>query len=382
MKPDKILKRYYDLAQLLEPHKALILYGARQVGKTTLLERFLSTTTLRYKLDSGDNIRTRQLLSSQDFSRIGEYLEGYDLLAIDEAQQIPEIGMGLKIIIDQYPEVKVIATGSSSFDLSHQVGEPLTGRKKTIILYPFSQRELLAEYNHYELSQKLEDFLVFGSYPEVVTAGSRDDKIAVLQELVNSYLLKDILALERVKGSGVLLDLLKLLAFQVGNQVSLNELSTKLKIDVKTVGRYLDLLEKTFIITRIGGFSRNLRKEISKKNKYMFLDNGIRNALIYQFNPLDTRNDIGQLWENFILTERIKQRSYQGIYAASYFWRTYGGQEIDLVEERDGRLYAFECKWSTSKKVKPPPDWRRSYPGADFSVITPQNYLDFLTKET
>ena len=374
-----ILKRHYNLSSLLEPHKVLILYGARQVGKTTLLQKFLSGTPLSYKLDSGDNIRTRQILGSQDFIRIGEYIEGYELLAIDEAQQIPEIGMGLKIIIDQFPEIKIIATGSSSFDLSHQIGEPLTGRKRTIILYPLSQGELLSEYNRYELSQKLEEFLIFGSYPEIFLADNRDEKISLLDELVNSYLLKDILTLERVKSPGILLDLLKLLAFQVGNQVSLNELSMSLKIDVKTVGRYLDLLEKTFVITRLRGFSRNLRKEITRKNKYYFLDNGIRNAVIYQFNPLESRNDIGPLWENFIITERLKQRTYGRIFAASYFWRTYEGQEIDLIEERDGNLFAFECKWGGSKKVKTPPEWKKSYPGTPFMVITPENYLSFLT---
>lgn len=376
------LKRYYNLDKLLEPNKALILYGPRQVGKTTLLENFLKDTSLKYKLDSGDNIRTREILGSEDFSQIGEYLEGYELLAIDEAQRIPGIGLGLKIIIDQFPEVLVIATGSSSFDLSHQIGEPLTGRKKTCILYPFSQGELLVEYNRYELKQKLEEFLLFGSYPEVILAESRDRKIAVLNELVNSYLLKDILALERVKGAGILLDLLKLLAFQVGNLVSLNELSMHLKIDVKTVGRYLDLLEKSFIIYRLGGFSRNLRKEITRKNKYLFLDNGIRNAVILQFNPLDSRNDIGQLWENFILSERLKQRSYERIYAASYFWRTYSGQEIDLIEEGGGKLNAYECKWSRLKKVTAPGEWKNNYPDASFSPITPENYLEFLAPKS
>jgi len=375
-----MLKRFYDsLENLLEPQKVLVLYGARRTGKTTLLTNFLARTKLKYKLDSGDNIRTQHILSSQDFSQILEYIEGYELLAIDEAQRVPNIGMGLKIIVDQVPKIKIIATGSSSFDLSHQVGEPLTGRKRTIVLYPLSQLELLKEYNFYELKQKLEEFLIFGSYPEVITAGSRSKKIMVLQEMVNSYLLKDILTLERVKGSKLLLDLLKLLAFQIGNQVSLNELAIQLRIDIKTIGRYLDLLEKTFVITRLGGFSRNLRKEVVSKNKYYFFDNGIRNAVISQFNSLDKRNDIGQLWENFVLIERLKKRSYRQMYGAWYFWRIYGGKEIDLVEERDGRLCGFECKWSKLKTVKAPKEWKTAYPQAAFSLITPENYLDFVT---
>ncbi len=313
--------------------------------------------------------------------RIKEYVEGYDLLAIDEAQMIPNIGRGLKLIVDNFPYLKVVATGSSSFDLANQIGEPLTGRKTTLTLYPISQLELLNETkNHFDLKQKLDEFLIFGSYPQVVTAKTKDEKIRIIEELVNSYIFKDILALEKVKGSKILLDLLKLLSFQVGNEVSLNELATNLSIDVKTVGRYLDLLEKAFIITRLGGFSRNLRSEVMNTSKYFFIDNGIRNGVISQFNTLDNRNDIGQLWENFIMTERLKRRSYQHIYGQSYFWRTYNQREIDLIEERDGKIFAFECKWSTKNEVLPPLEWIKSYPQAEkFLVITPDNYLEFVS---
>lgn len=374
-----MLRRFYDnLGELLQPQKVLVLYGPRRVGKTILLERFLKQTELKYKLDSGDNIRTQNILSSQDFSQILEYAEDYELLAIDEAQQIPNIGMGLKIIVDHMPKIKIIATGSSSFDLSRQIGEPLTGRKQTIVLYPLSQLELLSEHNRFELKQKLEEFLVFGSYPEVVITKGRKKKISVLQEMVNSYLLKDILTLEKVKGSKLLLDLLKLLAFQTGNQVSLNELAGQLGIDVKTVARYLDLLEKTFIIIRLGGFSRNLRKEITNKNKYYFLDNGIRNAVISQFNRLDTRNDVGQLWENFIVMERLKKRSYKDIYAFQYFWRTYDQKEIDLIEERKGKLFGYEIKWR-DKRIKTPKAWLETYKKATYQVINKNNYLEFIT---
>lgn len=373
-----MIKRAYNLKELLKPKKVLVIYGPRRIGKTTLLEDYLTHSKLRYKLDSGDNIRTRQVLSSQDFQTILDYAAGYDLIAIDEAQQIPDIGMGLKIIVDHAPNTMVIATGSSSFDLAGAIGEPLTGRKTTITLYPLSQMELLSIHNRHELKERLEDFLIFGSYPEVITSGSRKDKISILEEIVNSYLLKDILALDRIKGARVLLDLLKLLAFQVGSQVSFNELATQLKIDVKTVARYLDILEKGFVIRRIGGFSRNLRKEIVSKAKYYFLDNGIRNAVISQFNPLDARNDVGILWENFLVVERIKKCSYQDIYGTFYFWSTYDGQEIDLVEEREGKLFGYEFKWSDKKKEKVPKDWLISYDNAEYEVISRSNYLDFI----
>lgn len=373
-----MIKRAYNLKELLKPKKVLVIYGPRRIGKTTLLEDYLTHSKLRYKLDSGDNIRTRQVLSSQDFQTILDYAAGYDLIAIDEAQQIPDIGMGLKIIVDHAPNTMVIATGSSSFDLAGAIGEPLTGRKTTITLYPLSQKELLSIHNRHELKERLEDFLVFGSYPEVITSRNKKDKIAILEEIVNSYLLKDILALDRIKGARVLLDLLKLLAFQVGSQVSFNELATQLKIDVKTVARYLDLLEKGFVIRRIGGFSRNLRKEIVSKAKYYFLDNGIRNAVISQFNPLDARNDVGILWENFLVVERLKKCAYQDIYGTFYFWRTYDGQEIDLVEEREGKLFGYEFKWSDKKKEKVPKDWLISYDNAEFEVISRSNYLEFI----
>jgi len=350
------------------------------VGKTTLLENFLKQTQLRYRLDTGDNIRTQDILSSGDFARIQEYAEGYELLAIDEAQMIPNVGQGLKLIADKIPNIKIIATGSSSFDLANQVGEPLTGRKTTLTLYPISQLELLQQQgNRFDLKQQLEQFLIYGSYPQVVLAKTKDEKTRIIEELVNSYIFKDILTLEKVKGSKVLLDLLKLLAFQVGSEVSLNELSSNLGIDVKTVRRYLDLLEKSFIITKLGGFSRNLRSEVTSKLKYFFLDNGIRNGVISQFNTIDSRNDVGQLWENFIMMERLKKRSYQHIYGQSYFWQTYQQKEIDLIEERDGKLFPFECKWSTKNETVPPKEWLETYPQSEpFLVITPENYLDFV----
>jgi predicted AAA+ superfamily ATPase len=288
------------------------------------------------------------------------------------------VGTALKILVDQVPGLSIIATGSSSFDLLQSVGEPLTGRKTTLTLYPIAQLELLKKYNKYELQEKLEEFLILGGYPEVVSAKTKQEKITLLTELVDSYLLKDILTLEKIKKSETLLNLVKLLAFQVGQLVSHNELATKLRIDIKTVSRYLDLLEKSFVICKLGGFSRNLRNEIMTKNKYYFLDLGVRNAVIAHFNSLDMRNDIGQLWENFIFIERTKRNAYQGFYGSSYFWRTYQGQEVDFIEDCENQLSAFETKWSKTKKVTVPSSWKTNYPNASFNVITPKNYLDFL----
>lgn len=373
-----ITRAHEPLYSHLEPNRVLVIYGPRRVGKTTLLQKFLDETSLYYKLDSGDNIRTQLLLSSQDFAQILPYVEGYELLAIDEAQEIPDIGRALKIIVDQVQDIRVIVTGSSSFELAGQIGEPLTGRKRTLTLYPIAQLELLSLFNRFELREKLEDFLIYGSYPEVIQAQTQRHKIEIVSEIADSYLLKDILAFDRVKNSRTLLNLLRLVAFQVGSEVSLSELATHLGIDVKTVQRYLDLLEKSFVIIRLSGFSRNLRKEITRKEKIYFYDVGVRNALIAQFNRLEQRNDVGQLWENFIILERLKYRTYHRIYANSYFWRTYDQQEIDLVEERDGQLFGYECKWSTRRRVSAPPSWRKAYPDAKHAVITPDNYLDFI----
>ncbi len=375
-----MLPRYYEnLGEFIKTNQVLIIYGPRQVGKTTLLEHFLSQTNLKYKLDSGDNIRTQNLLGSQDFEKILAYAAGYDLIAIDEAQQIPNIGMALKILVDRVPNLSIIATGSSSFDLSQAVGEPLTGRKTTLTLYPLAQLELLKIYNPYELKENLEEFLLFGGYPKVMMEKKREEKISILNELVDSYLLKDVLALEKIKKSEVLLNLIKLLAFQIGQLVSHNELATQLHIDVKTVGKYLDLLEKSFVICKLSGFSRNLRKEITSKHKYYFFDLGIRNAVLAQFNQLEMRDDVGRLWENFIFIERLKKNSYTRFYGNRYFWRTYDGQEIDFIEEIENQLSAFEVKWSPKKKNKAPSVWTENYSNAAFQVITPDNYLEYVT---
>jgi len=373
-----MIPRAIDLAALAIPGKAAILYGPRRAGKTTLLSAYLQSCGLRYRLETGDDIRVRHLLGSADLKEILAFAEGYEIIAIDEAQQIPGIGMGLKILVDHRPDLRVIATGSSSFDLAGAVGEPLTGRKRTATLYPVSQVELRSTMNAFDLKERLPDFLIYGSYPEVVTASSRKERIEYLEELSGSYLLKDLLAHERIRASRPMLDLLKLVAFQVGGEVSLNELATQVHLDVKTVGRYLDILEKGFVIARVGGFSRNLRNEVTSKAKYYFLDNGVRNAVIGQYNPLDSRNDIGALWENFMVSERLKKRSYSGMYGGYYFWRTYAGQEIDYLEERDGGLFGFEFNWSENRRVRPPKNWCEAYPEASWQKVTQENYQDFV----
>ena len=373
-----MINRYFDnLESYLEKNKVLIIYGPRRVGKTTLVKNFLKTTSLRYKIDSGDNVKVQHIISSGDFDLLKDYCHGYDLLVIDEAQSIPHVGKGLKIIVDEVPNIKVIVTGSSSFDLSNKVGEPLVGRQRIIRLFPLALLELAKELNKAELKEKLPDYLIYGLYPEVITSQNKNAKVEYLSELVHSFLLKDILALENIKSSRILMDLLRLLAYQIGSEVSLNELSSSLKIDVKTVGRYLDLLEKTFIIISVGGFSRNLRSEVVSKKKYFFVDVGIRNGIINAFNPLITRNDIGPLWENFLFIERLKKKLYKKIYSNDYFWRTYAKSEIDLVEERDGSIFPFEFKWK-DKSYKTPNEWSLNYPGTSVEVVNSENFLNFI----
>ena len=373
----KLPRFYQNLENYLENGRVLLIYGSRQVGKTTLLTEFLEKMNLKYKLASGDDIRTQEILSSQDFSKILQYVSGYELLAIDEAQRIPNIGLGLKIIVDQKPDISVIATGSSSFELAGQTGEPLTGRKKTLTLFPLSQIELSNIYNDFELIEKLPEYLIFGGYPAVLTKENKEDKIVILNEIVNSYLLKDILELEKVKGSKTLLDLLRLLAFQVGSEVSLSELGRQLAIDSKTVARYLDLLEKSFVLFNLRGYAKNLRKEVTKKSKYYFYDNGIRNAIISNFNDLNLRDDVGRLFENFLVCERLKNQSYNKIFANNYFWRTWDKQEVDWIEEREGKLFGFEFKWTESKS-RSLKSFMDNYGNTETKTVNRENYLEFI----
>jgi len=373
-----MLKRHYELKKLLKPGKVLILYGPRQVGKTTLVEDFLDNTKLKYKYDTGDSLKVSEIFGSRDVDKILEYAHGYELIVIDEAQKIDGIGLGLKILIDARKDLRVLVTGSSSFELAQNLGEPLTGRKRTHILYPLSQLELLDKYNRSELQDKLEEFLVYGTYPEVLMQNNLKDKQDAIEEISDSYLLKDVLKIEQVKKPVQLVKLLKLLAFQVGGEVSLHELGTKVQLDQRTVENYIDILEKAFVIKYVGAYSNNLRSEITSKGKVYFYDTGVRNAIINNYNPLDTRDDVGALWENFLFVERLKKREYERIYANYYFWRTYDQKEIDLVEERDGKLYGYEFKWG-NKRVKEPKLWKETYSNAQYEVINRENYLEFIT---
>ena len=372
-----INRAFSQIEPLLKPNKVVVIYGPRRVGKTTLLNEFLKTTKLKYRLDSGENIRIQEILGSQDFKKIGEYIGDNELIAIDEAQNIKGIGLGLKIIVDNFPGIKVIATGSSSFDLAGQIGEPLVGRKTTINLYPFAQLELAQEQNAFDLKQKLEDFLLFGSYPNVYTAKTKDEKIGALNDIADSYLLKDVLAIDSVKKPKIIIDLVKMLALQIGSEVSLTELAQNLSVNLNTIAKYLDILEKGFVIISCGALKRNLRNEIRGKKKYYFYDNGVRNALLSQFNGLSLRNDTGALWENFIFIERLKTRAYKNIGSNYYFWRTYQQKEIDLVEEYGGVLHGYEFKF-TGGAAKPK-EFLEAYPQSTFEAINKENYLDFLT---
>lgn len=372
-----MIEREYKLEKLIKKGKVLIIYGARQVGKTTLVNEFLEKTKLKYRYDTGDNYEIAKNLSKCTYDTTDNHVGNYDLIVIDEAQKIPNIGNALKLMVDRYPEKYYIVTGSSSFDLANKTGESLTGRKRILDLFPISQLELEKNLAPSEMYSNLSKYLIYGSYPEVLTAHLDEEKEEILKLLTNSYLIKDILEFDRVKNSEKIYALLKLLAFQVGSEVSVKELANQLEIDTKTVWYYLDLLEKAFVIFPLSGFSRNLRKEVTKMSKYYFFDNGVRNSLILSFNKLEDRNDVGQLWENFLMIERRKRNTYANFNTNYYFWRTYDKDEIDLVEENSGKLFGFEFKWK-EKKRKPPALWLDVYENAEYKEINRGNYLDFV----
>jgi len=363
--------------KLAVPGKVVVIYGARQVGKTTLVRKFMEKKQLRTMMVTGDDLVAREYLESKSVEKLKAFVGENQLLIVDEAQYVREIGISLKLLVDHVPGLMIIATGSSSFDLARQTGEPLTGRKFTLNLFPLAQIELASLERPHETAANLDLRLIYGSYPEVVTTADNSRRERYLQELASAYLFKDILQLDGVRHADKLLRLLQLLAFQIGHEVSVAELGGQLGMSKNTVDRYLDLLEKVFVIYRRSGFSRNLRKEITKTHRFYFIDNGIRNALIRNFNPLPLRDDTGALWENYVMTERMKFLEYTGQASASWFWRTYDQKEIDLIEDRDGRLHGYEIKWGGGE-VKAPRQWRAHYPDAGFSVITRKNYLEFI----
>ncbi|MCF6352995.1 MAG: ATP-binding protein [Cyclobacteriaceae bacterium] len=372
---------FKEFKSKIKPQKVLILLGARRVGKTELLKKYLAEQdTEDYLFFNGEDQQTLDLLEERSITNYKRVLGDKKLLVIDEAQKIPEIGAKLKLMVDTIENIKIIATGSSVFDLTNKLGEPLVGRSNTIKLYPLAQLELSKEESYPVTMSNLEERLIFGGYPELEHIKTWSDKISYLDDVISSNLIRDILEYEGVKKSDKLIDLLRLIAFQIGKEVNVEELANNLKgISRNTVESYLDLLSKVFIIYKVRGFSRNLRKEIAKSSRWYFYDNGIRNALIRNFNKLNVRNDIGELWENYLMAERIKYNAYNRKLINYYFWRTYDKQEIDLIEEEAEGLRAYEFKWNPKKKIKAPGGWSKTYSEASFEVISKDNYLDFIT---
>jgi len=364
--------------RLAVSNKVIILYGPRQSGKTTLVNNILESVSEKIVAINADEKKYIDVLSSRDFNKMRLLVEKADILFIDGAQRIPDIGINLKILHDQMPSLKIIATGSSSFELASKIKEPLTGRTHTFILYPIAFHELRQIENTSDIQSRIEEFLIYGTYPEIFSLPTLIEKQQYLRELSSSYLYKDIFELTSIKHSSRLDALLRLLAFQIGSQVSLSELGNSLNMSKDTVASYIDLLEKAFVIFRLPGFSRNLRKEVVKMDKIYFYDLGIRNTIIDNYNSLEFRDDHGKLWENFIISERKKYLSYTMNFKNFYFWRTYTGAELDYVEEGSGKLSGIEIKWSVRNK-KAPASWLETYKNATYEEINKMNFIDFIS---
>lgn len=362
----------------LTPGLVFVLYGPRQVGKTTLVREMLAGLDIPRQYISADEIMYREALASQNRRTLDDLVGNNRLLVIDEAQRVPDIGINLKILVDNHPQVIFVATGSASFDLANKISEPLTGRKRVYNLYPVSYAELANTLGVFEARTQLERWLIWGGYPVIVTTDSAAQREMMLAELVGSYLYHDILEMEGVRRADKIVDLLRLLALKIGHEVSVAELATSLALNHQTVTRYLDLLEKVFVVFKVSGFSRNLRKEITKNARYYFYDNGVRNSLIQNLNPLALRADVGQLWENYMMVERRKANQYAGRGANTYFWRTYDQKEIDYIEERGGRLYAYEFKWQGAVRPAAQHEFMAAYPGSEVETVTKENFIEFI----
>ena len=358
--------------------KAIIIYGARQTGKTTLAKRIVEKYGEKARYFDCELLSVRQNIEIPEADRLRSYLGKYKIVVLDEMQKISNAGTILKILVDHCPEIQVIATGSSSFELANKTSEPMTGRAVRFTLYPFSIAEIEQKFNRFEIDARLENIARFGSYPEVFLAESEERAKERLNEIVSNYLYKDVLAFEGIKKSAIIENLLKLLALQLGNEVSYNELARSLGISRLTTQKYIDILEQSFIIFILKAFSRNLRKEISKSVKIYFYDLGVRNSLIQNFNALSLRNDAGALWENLMIAERIRNNSHRQVRPNQYFWRTYDQKEIDYIEESGGQLSAFEFKLSGQAKI--PAEFLKSYPNSKFTTIAKNNYFDFVAK--
>lgn len=373
---DRMLEK--DIEHYLFRGRVVILYGPRRVGKTTLVRKILTNHPDKQTAYFNCDLQSVQTgLAIQEATLLKSFLGEYDLVVLDEAQNIPDIGKILKILVDTYPEMQIIATGSSSFDLANRTGEPLTGRAYPLRLYPVSLQELAGKSGYSVIESRLDNLLRFGLYPSIIDLPERDAQIE-LQELVSSYLYKDVLMYIGVKRSKIVSDLLRLLALQVGNEVSYTELGTALGIDRRTVMSYIDILEQSFVVFTLSGFSRNLRKEVGKTQKIYFYDVGVRNALLQAFSPLALRNDVGALWENFCIVERLKKANNTGLASNRYFWRTYDKKEIDYIEERDGVLSGFEFKWNPNRSMKVPQEFLATYPGSSIEQVDRGNYWRFL----
>ncbi|MBD5310899.1 MAG: ATP-binding protein [Bacteroides sp.] len=359
-------------------NKIITLLGPRQVGKTTLLEQILKTCTVNKVLQLNcDNEDDRLLLQGRSTTELKMLIEGYDMIMIDEAQRVLNIGLTLKMMGDLKSNARIIVTGSSSLGLGDSINEPATGRLLEYNLYPFTFAELVQNSSWRDEQRMLFQRLVYGMYPEVVTYPS--DARRTLMTITNSYLYKDLLSYQGLRKPALLQNLVRALALQIGSEVSYNEIGNLIGADKVTVEKYIDLLEKCFVVFRLPSFSRNMRNEIKKGKKIYFYDNGIRNAILSNFAPPELRTDMGALWENFLISERVKRNAYLGLYAQLYFWRTQTQQEIDLIEEYDGRLTAFEFKWNPKTKASIPRNFTETYPNSSFEVITTDNYLPFLT---
>ncbi len=356
--------------------KAIIILGPRQSGKTTLVNSIAKRKELPMQFWSGDDFSIRSMLGTIAIATLKTMIGGSKIIIIDEAQRIENIGLCIKMIIDHFPGVKVLATGSSSFELSNRVNEPMTGRKWEYLLLPFSFKEMVGDHGLAKEKTLLEQRMIYGYYPDVVNNPGQEKEI--LKQLADSYLYKDILLMERINKTDRLEKLVQALAFQVGNEVSYNELGQITGLDNQTVERYIDLLEKAFVIFRIGSLSRNLRNELKKSRKIYFYDNGLRNAIINAFNPLSLRTDIGQLWENFMMSERLKYLKTHDVWCSRFFWRTTAQQEIDYVEESEGKTFGYEFKWNPNLKKSFPKAFINAYPGSETSYITPDSFFPFL----
>ena len=361
--------------------KVLLLIGPRQVGKTTLFKQMIKSLAPEKKVQfwNCDESDVRQFLSDGNLAKLKSFIGNSDFIVIDEAQRVKDIGLTIKLIHDNFTNVQLAVTGSSSLDLSNTINEPLTGRKFEYNLFPFSTNELVLNSTMLEEAKQLQNRLIYGFYPDVVNNPGEEKEI--LTNIVNSYLYKDIFEFKEIRKSFVIEKLVQALALQVGSEVSFNELGNLLGIDTMTVQRYVDLLEKAYVIFHLRSYSKNVRNELKKSIKIYFYDNGIRNAVISNFSPPDLRSDIGNLWENFLISERIKNNAYHNINAKYYFWRTTQKQEIDFIEETDGRFFAYEFKYNPKKThAKCPLTFSNNYSEIPFSVITKENYLDFITE--